>query len=765
MRIIFALLSLFWILQAQTGPSLRGRVTDTSGAPVFGARVLIYSASMRSEAVSGMDGQYEFAPLTPGEYTVEIAQEGFLAQRRAVTVLNLTAVVNFELAPETLRQSLTIVETGADGPATAAVSATRTLTPLKDIPMAIMVVDRQLMEAQANLSMQDALRNVPGVSIHLGEARRDQVFIRGNNALRDMYVDGVRDDATYYRDLSNIEQIEVIKGPVSALYGRGAAGGIVNRVTKKPNMERPIVEGFATFGSYGAKRAGADLGLSLFDGKLAGRVTGATEDSGSHRHYYYLDRFNVAPSLTWRPDVNTDLLYQFEYLSDDRRPDRGVPSLNGLPAPVSAGIFYGTENDFLMNRVNAHALTAERRFNGRWTLRDTFRATDHRATLGHAFSSGITGSAAHYQVTRGSYAYWSGQNNLFNQAETVGMVTWLGMTHTILGGYEYGRQESGMQRFNGSAAPVDLYFPVLGAYRLPGTPSVDNGFTGNLHGVYVQDQISFTARLKGLVGVRRDSFSQVLDDFSVANKDLRRSDREWSPRAGLVCQPRQWLSLYGSYSRSFIPSGDGLSLAANTEQLKPEFSTNYEGGVKAELLGDRLSSTLSVFRLDRDNIRTIDPVNPNVLVQVGKQRTDGAEISLNGRVTRNWRVTGGYAWLDATILRSNDLAAGRPIEGNRPAFIPLNTVTLWSDYSFNNGIGFGLGYYFQSNRFAGNDNTVLMPSNSRVDAAFYYRKRHYEISANVRNLTNSSFIETAHGNFQLYPVTPISGLVTVRYRW
>lgn len=762
-RALPLLLAFAFLSHAQTG-SISGRVTDPAGAAVPDVKMQLQGAATR-EASTTAEGAYKFDGLGSGDYVIVVSHKGFLEMRRNVTVRNAPVTVDLQIAPEPLRQSLTIVEQGAEGPATAAASATRTLTPLKEIPMSIQVVDRQLMEAQAAQSMQDAMRNVPGVSLHLGEARRDQVYIRGYNALRDMYVDGVRDDATYYRDLSGIEQIEVIKGPVSALYGRGAAGGIVNRVTKKPNPERPIVEGFATFGSYGTKRVGADLGLPLFDGKLAGRLTGATEDSGSHRHYYALDRFNIAPSLAWRPDANTDLLYQFEYVSDDRTPDRGVPSLNGRPAPVGPGLFYGTPQDFIINRVRAQALTAERRINGRWTIRNTFRMTGHNATLSNSFPAGVTATAQGYRVSRSAYAHSTSQDNLFNQAETVGVVKWLGMTHTILGGYEFGHQEANTIRFNGSAGAVDLYFPVLTPAVLPVTPTTNNGFRGNLHGIYMQDQITISHRWKALVGARHDSFKQVLDDFSPANKDLRRTDKQWSPRAGLVFLPRHWLSVYGSYSRSFIPSGDGLALAVNTEQLKPEFATNYEGGVKADLLGDRLSSTLSIFRLDRDNIRTIDPVNPNVLVQVGRQRTDGAEISLNGRITRNWRLTGGYAWLNASILKSNDLAAGRPIQGNRPAFIPLNTLTLWSNYNFNNGFGFGLGYYYQSNRFAGSDNTVLLPSNGRLDAGISYRKRRYEISANIRNLTNSDFIETAHGNFQLYPVTPVSGLLTLRYRW
>jgi catecholate siderophore receptor len=166
---------------------------------------------------------------------------------------------------------------------------------LRDIPQAVQVVNRELIRSQAALSMQDVLRNVSGVSLHLGEGRRDQVYIRGNNAMRDSYVDGVRDDDAYYRDLSNTEQVEVIKGPASVLFGRGSSGGIINRLTKKPDLEKPLGEAVVVTGSYGAKRTAADPGWPAADGRLAFRLNGAYEDSGSHRHFFSLNRYSVAP--------------------------------------------------------------------------------------------------------------------------------------------------------------------------------------------------------------------------------------------------------------------------------------------------------------------------------------------------------------------------------------------------------------------------------------------------------------------------------------
>jgi catecholate siderophore receptor len=206
-------------------------------------------------------------------------------------------------------------------------------------------------------------------------------------------------------------------------------------------------------------------------------------------------------------------------------------------------------------------------------------------------------------------------------------------------------------------------------------------------------------------------------------------------------------------------------LAVNNEELKPEVTQNYEVGSKFDFFSGRLSSTVSIFRLDRSNIKTTDPIDPTRLVLVGEQKTDGLELSFSGRLGRGWNVYGGYAWLATRILRSNSLSNGIATEGKRAAHIPLNSANLWSTYSFENGFGFGGGMLFTDDRFTANDNLVTLPGYVRLDATAFYKQRHYEIALNLRNLANTKYFETAQSNYQIYPGTPISGLVTLRYRW
>jgi catecholate siderophore receptor len=341
----------------------------------------------------------------------------------------------------------------------------------------------------------------------------------------------------------------------------------------------------------------------------------------------------------------------------------------------------------------------------------------------------------------------------------------LGMEHTFLVGVEYGHQTRDTVRFNGTADPVSLIDPVLTPPQYSAIAGTDNEFRGSVAAGYVQDQIAIAPKWKAMVGARYDYFDQFLHDRRPAAEDLGRIDREWSPRAGLVYQPWFPVSFYGSFSRSFQPSGEGLSLATNNQELGPETTRNLEAGMKMELFRRALNTTVSVFNLQRNNIKTVDPLDPTQLVLAGKQRTNGVEISFNGRLGTNLDVYGGYAWLDGKILESNSLSAGVPIEGKRAGSVPLHSGNIWATYRFGSGFGFGGGVIYNDDRYVANDNTVTLPAFTRVDATLFWRKQHYDFAVNVRNLGNIRYYETAHANSQIYPGAHINATVTTRFRW
>ena len=750
---------------AETNGTIDIRVLDVSGAAVEGAEVVVERADRTRIAVPAAEpGIYRVA-LSPGRHLVTIFKPGFGAVTRDVFVGAAGALsVNVVLEPAGLSEQITVTgiprfEGGAP------VSGARMPIESLDLPQSVEVLPQAVLQTQGALSMQDALMTVAGVTPHMGEGRRDQVTLRGFSTLNDSYIDGVRDDAKYYRDLSNIESVEVLKGSASALYGRGSAGGLINRITKKPLFGQPVGEFALTAGSFDRRRIQGDVGRSFRNNTLALRLTGAYEDTGSHRPYYALERLAIAPSLAFRGTSGTEVILQTEFLDDSRVPDRGIPSFGNQPVHAARDNYFGTpDDDFLDNRVASQAVTIQHPLGNAWRLRNVFRHTFYDSDFSNTQAGTVRQVAGRLVATRTQYNVESWQRNLFNQAELITTGSVGSFAHTMLVGLEVGRESTRTSRFNGTASDVDVLEPVLTRPVYSTTAATDNAFTGTVAALYVQEQVSL-GRWRALVGGRYDHFDQSLDDLRPVNADLARIDRVFSPRAGLVYRVASDASLYASYSRSFQPSGDGLSLAANTAELKPEDTLSYEVGAKSEWLGARLSLGAALFRLDRRNVRTRDPIDPNKLVLVGRQRSDGIELTAAGMIMRGWDVRGGITFLDPVILESNDVSSGVPVEGNRIGATATRNANLWTTYAMRNGVTIGGGLFHVGDWFASNDNIVSLEGYTRFDAMAAYRIGHYELSLNVKNLLDADYYESSHSNTQIMPAAGRNGLLSLRYRW
>ncbi len=748
--------------------SVEVRVLDPSGAAVNDAEVLIQQDQKPPVTMPGANlGVYRMEALPTGPYLVTVVKRGFAPLTREVRVTSgRLSLLSLTLSPQGLSEYISVEGASPYAPPPV-VSGTRTPTKALDVPQTIDVVPQALIRSQTALSMQDALANVPGVMPQLGEGRRDQSAIRGFSAVNDAYIDGVRDDAKYYRDLSSLEQVEVVKGPAGALFGRGSSGGVLNRVTKKPTFGSRFGDLSVVGGSYDRARIQGDYADGRASDTLAYRIAGAYENSDSHRPYFSLERTSISPSLAYRPRPGSELLIQGEFLADDRVPDRGIPSWQGKPLADARPFYYGyPTDDFLENRVGSQAVTWQQSLHGNWALRNVFRHT----TYGNQFSNTLPGAVREVDgqlfVARSQYSVDGDQRNLFNQLDlTTGGRTGA-LDHALLVGVEAGRETTSSVRLTGTAPDVAVIDPVLTRPTYATTPASDNAFTGQYVGLYVQDQISIGNRWRALVGGRFDYNDQRLDDRLPANTDLGRVDQAFSPRAGIVYRARPDTSLYASVSRSFQPSGDGLSLAVNNEELEPERTTSYETGVKTELFRHRLTLTTSVFRLDRTNVKTRDPLDPNTLVLVGRQRSQGVEIAAAGSIVPGWNVSGGLTFLDPTILRSNDVSSGVPVQGNRIGNVAARSGSIWTTYTMERGVTFGGGVFVLGDWFASNDNLVRIDGYARLDAMAGYRfGQHYEVQLNLRNLLDEDYYESAHANNNIMPAAGRNGLVTVRYRF
>ena len=659
--------------------------------------------------------------------------------------------------------------------APTAISATKMEAPLRDIPQTVNVVPQGLLRDQAAQSMQDVLKIVPGIGLSHGDGQRDQVTIRGFSAIADQFVDGLRDDALYFRDLSNVEQVEVIKGPASVLYGRGSSGGLINRVTKKPGID--LSEVGVTLGSWNQRRGEFDLARAPKDSRLAFRITGAVERADSYRDQQFLDRQALAASLLFKPNADSNVLLQMDHLKDRRLTDFGIPALGGRPLNVPASAYYGAANardvDFTQTEVRSAGLTLNQRIDSELSLRNALRYYSYSLDRNNTLTRSVSEQNRTFALNHGNV--FRAEHGWFNQTELTQKAEFLSMQHQLLYGVELGQQNKDLVNFSapvsdaaGRIRSFDLFNPVLPILPLSTsrTPASDNLGTFKTLAFYTQDMIRIDPQWKALLGLRYDHFAQETNDRRPNQPQLARTDTAWSPRAGLVWQPTAQQSYYLSWSRSFQPSGEAFSVAANNVELAPEITRNTEVGAKYDFLDGQASTTASLFSLERTHIKSVDPAT-NKLVPLGVQRTNGLELTFAGQLPHGWQIWSGYAYLDGEMTSSPAVDAGQKVQGKRPALTPRHSANLWLSKPLGNGFGAGAGLNYVGARFANPGNTVTLPGYVTVDVVAYYRQACWDVQLKLNNLFNRGYIVAGHGSSPLLnlPGAPRSAQLTARYRF
>ena len=758
--VLFLLLTCTLPARAQVSPqsSIRGRVLDPNRAAVADARVVAEAVGRTGSfsATTDQNGEFSLA-VEPGEYTLKVVAHGFSeASQRISPGQSGGASVEVVLQVSGVAGSVTVLDTGgAVYQAEVTASATKTLTLLRDVPQSVAVVTKEQVRDQQMQSISDVVLYTPGLVTQQGEGNRDQVVIRGQSTSADFYLNGVRDDVQYYRDLYNLERLETLKGPNALIFGRGGGGGVINRVTKEANSS-PSREVWLTGGSFYNRRVAGDINQPLGD-RAAFRLNGVYENSDSYRRFVGLNRTAFNPTFTFAPDARTRITVGYEFARDRRVADRGITSFLGRPADVPSETFYGNPDDSRV-RSNVQILsgTFDRQF-GKLNLHNRTTYGDYDKF----YQNYVPGApnAAQTLVALSAYNNDTKRKNLFSQTDLTYVASTGRVRHTLVGGFELGRQLTDNFRntgfFNNTAtsiqAPFDnptVYTPVT--FRQSGTDA-DNHLKTNLAATYLQDQMELSRHVQLVVGLRYDYFDLRFHN-NRGGEDLRRIDNLVSPRVGLVVKPAERLSLYGSYSVSHLPSsGDQFSsLTAVTQQVKPEKFTNYEFGLKWDVRR-YLSLTSALYRLDRTNTRSVDPNNPAAIIQTGSQRTNGFELGLSGSVTRDWSVAGGYAYQHAFITQATAAAAA----GRQVGQVPRHTFSLWNKYQFTRSLGAGLGLVSRSDSFVAVDNTVVLPGYTRADAAVYYSfDERWRLQGNVENLLDRDYFVSAHSNTNISPGAP-----------
>jgi|CXWL01.1.fsa_nt_gi catecholate siderophore receptor len=684
-------------------------------------------------------------------------------------------------------------------------SATRTETPLRDIPQIVNTVPQELIRSQGATSLQDALRNVPGISYAAAEGgtQANQLFyLRGFPAGGDLFLDGLRDLGEYNRDLFNIDSVEVLKGPSSLMYGRGSTGGLINQTTKLPGL-LPKKEIGLTLGSFNQKRLTGDINLNL-GGDNAFRLVALAEDSNSFRYPQDVQRFGIAPSLRLGIGSKTEFTLSYSYLDTKEVTDYGQPTIfaNGAFygfAPVSARKYYGFANhDFANHQTHITTAKIDHRFNDAVSLRNTLRFASYKrqmestiSTLRGTDANGalVTGSTPHnlLVVTRNHDTGRTRDNDdlsLVNQTELTWKLATGSVKHTLLTGMELASERLNRVNYaldaNPTTAAIDTPTAItsllnpdpntqLSYSKTPNLRALARGYT---YALYVQDQLELSRNWKALLGARWEHFDARAEQFALRTgvagvPAFKRKDKMLSGRAGLIWQPTGAQSYYVSYGNSYNPSGElgvyggtATNLTAVNQNLEPEKNRNYEAGAQWDFTGGlRLRSAL--FRNEKTNARMVDPVL-GVNVLAGVRRVQGIEFELTGTITPNWDVYSGFALLEGEIVKGP-----ANVTGNRPLGVATGSGNLWTVYRLGGGWEVGGGLRGSTGAFLTDVNNAKLPHYVIADVTAGYVQKKYELRMNLNNISDKMHYTGGYNNSpnRVLPGQPRTFMLTASYNF
>ncbi len=694
---------------------------------------------------------------------------------RAVTL----AVVAVSAAPSNAEDSdeSLIEETIVRGSylQSSEVSALRTPTPILDVPQSLSIVTSEEILRRGFTSVSDIIEYLPGVSMSQGEGHRDAVVFRGVRSTADFFIDGVRDDVQYYRPLYNLEQLEVLRGPNALLFGRGGTGGILNRVTKKANTGENFSQLTGYADSFGAGGLQGDVNIGLSD-TVAFRVNAMAEGLDNHRDHYDGERVGINPTVRMLLSEATRLDVSYEYVDHERFIDRGIPTgSNGEPVERFDRVVFG-DPDVNLTSLEAHIFIAnlQHRFSDSMKGQLTAFYGDYDKLYQNFYAASYSESNSPDVVTLDGYVDTTQRDNLIFSGNLIKELAFVGVSHRFLVGAEYVDTSSNQDRWNtywSETADDREAFMVTRPLGIVGGSGVNalgvqtvNDFTVDLNddtrvgievvSVYVQDEMAVTESLDLVLGARFDQFE--IDVFNVpASESRSKREEEVSPRIGVVYKPMQNMSLYASYSESFLPrSGEQFAnINGSKNQLDADTFANTELGFKWDI-SSSLSFTAAIFEIEQESPQVADS-DPDTL-DVIKSETDGFELQLEGQITDAWYVSAAYSFLDG-----EQMGRSGPT-GLRPRELPENMFSVWNFVQFTANLGMGIGLTYQDESFINNSNTARLPSYTRVDAAIYYEwSDDWRIQLNVENLGDTDYYPSSHSTHQATVGAPFNARIAI----
>jgi iron complex outermembrane receptor protein len=693
---------------AQSQSGISGSVEDERGGVVVGAKVTLLDsqgAALR-EVESDGNGNFTLPGVAPGRYTVQVRQKALEVYRALVEITGAAEPppLRIVLRVAGVRQSIDVTAAGAYTVSEAS-AATKSDAPIMETPISVQVIPHQVLQDQQIVHLEDALQNVSGVVPNNDSyGMNDSFTIRGFDQMEMTYEDGLRLDqystSGFPRDIANIDRVEVVKGPASMLYGQGEPGGLVNIVTKSP-LDQSHFSLQQQAGSYGFYRTTLDatgpLGQDVFY-----RFNLDYQNEGSFRDFVQNKEIALFPTLQWRASDRTQATADFMYEKGSMFLDNGIPFLpNGTPANVPIGSNYA---DPSLNKMPsdewAIKVTASHEFRSNWKVRAAYKSqyVDSPSANDVVYLGDTDGSGnlQRLGLIEPSFNQWTHQGVV----DLTGEFRLFGVKHAVDIGTDYYYQDGHYEANLYSVAPINIYAPAYGQpYTLP-DPSTDTFVHDGqrAYGAYVQDQVTLPGHVHVLAGFRFDRVNQFDGGFTQA--ESLHDHPNPTPRVGVLWQPQQHVSLFGSFSGNYGATPLG-SLTPDGRPLPPESGHQTEFGVKTEWLDKRLSATASVYQIVKKNIPTADPANPLYSEAVGEARSRGVEFDIAGQITPAWRVIAGYSVIDCVTTQDDNTPS---LAGLKFPGVPHNSGSLWSVYELAagraRGLRFGAGLVGRSREVA-----------------------------------------------------------------
>ena len=646
-------------------------------------------------------------------------------------------------------------------------SATKTNTNIMDLPQTITIINQQQLNDQQITDMSKSVTYSPGIDVDQGEGNRDAFIIRGNKTSADLYLDGIKDDAEYYRDLYNIDQVDILMGANGILFGKGGSGGVINRVSKQAtfdNTNNMTIQ----LGSFDSKRSTLDVNRKISD-RLAARLNVMAEKGDSFVPGVNYEKQGINPVFTFLVDDQTTVRFGREFYHDQRIGYRGVPSKNGRPYNGNRSQYYGNSS-MSPNEVtvNSTFIALEHNFSDYLNLKNTTRYTDYDKYYSNIYANSSVQSDS---VTLSAYYDNTQRQNFFNQTDVTWNFDTADISHTLLTGMEIGTQDNRRYRLTDTDQVVSIHNPTGSAWNY-GTYNRDKRTNISYRSVYAQDQIKFNDQHQIVIGFRHDDyetdFNLVAENSALVGDKFKINDRMISTRLGYIYNPSPEVSYYLSYSNSFQPrNGDQLdAISSSNANEDPEKFINYEVGTKWQI-NSKLFATVAIYQLNRERMQITDPNDSLNKIIVDGQRSRGVEISINGRLTDNYSIVGGWSFIDAEITKDQGSGSSLISAGTSLGNVAKNNFSLWNKYEFNSHWSFALGAIGRGNMYAAtptSSSSVNLPGWVRFDAATYLKiDNKTRLQLNIENIFDKTYYSSAHNVNNIMVGMPLNARLTLMY--